>query len=134
MMHRTFWHIGFALMLSSPIAAWAQRPTIVGPLAGYQCMMLNITEKQALDPNFQIPVYTQPSETSQPFGYASLQVAVQQPPRVVNGFTEMLFPTGAKVWIKTGLLRPYRSLGDPSARCNPVSLSNGHVGFDHPHS
>jgi hypothetical protein len=31
------------------------------------------------------------------------------------------------------MLRPYHSLGDPTAKCVPAMLSNGKPGFDYTH-
>ena len=122
----------FAAMVSAS-PTLADRPQVVSHLAGYKCMMLNVTAEQAMDPTFHVPVYAQPSAQSQPVGYAALQIAVRDPERVVNGFEQALFPTGATVWIAAKDLTAYHSLGDPTARCVPARLSNGRYGFDYPH-
>lgn len=112
----------------------AERPHIVGPVIGYQCMTLNLTVEQTQDPNLHIPVYAGPSASAQVVGYAALQVAVRSPLHEVNGFVEALSPMGNVIWIKGNVLRPYHSLADPTARCIPVKFSNGRYGFDYPHS
>ncbi|WP_158931450.1 hypothetical protein [Acidisphaera sp. S103] len=95
--------------------------------------MLNITVAQAMDPTFHLPYYSQPSATSPVAGYASAQVAVKAPVHDVNGFDEAMFPNGGTVWIQASLLKDYHSLGDPTAKCVPVLMSNGRQGFDYPH-
>ena len=104
----------------------------VQPIPGFQCMTLNLTEQQMADPSVDIPVRSAPSPTAPQVGSASAQVAVRMPMKSVNGFSESLFPTGATVWIETKMLRPYRSISDPTARCVPVIMSNGRPGFTYP--
>jgi hypothetical protein len=113
--------------------AHAQRPHVARPLPGYTCKMLNITVEQAMDPTFHMPYYSQPSASSPVAGYASAQVAVKTPLNNVNGFDEAIFPNGGKVWIEASVLKDYHSLGDPTAKCVPVVMSNGRQGFDYPH-
>ena len=131
-MRRTAFYLS-VLLSAVPASAFAERPHVLGPVPGYQCMMLNITEAQAMDPTFHPPVYAAPSGTASVFGYAGLEVAVRNPPHMVNGFNEVLYPTGEIGWMRSNLLRAYHSLGDPSAKCVPVMLSNGQRGFDFPH-
>jgi hypothetical protein len=86
--------------------AHAQRPHVARALPGYTCKMLNITVEQAMDPTFHMPYYS---------------------------FDEAIFPNGGKVWIEASVLKDYHSLGDPTAKCVPVVMSNGRQGFDYPH-
>ena len=113
--------------------AHAERPHVVRDLPGYTCKMLNITVTQAMDPTFHLPYYSQPSATSPVAGYAAAQVAVKSPIHNVNGFDEAIFPNGGIVWIEANVLKDYHSLGDPTAKCVPVLLSNGRQGFNYPH-
>jgi hypothetical protein len=99
------------------------------PIPGYQCMMLNLTEQQSMDPSVHIPVRSSPSDSSPPVGWAGAVVAVRKPMTVVNGYAPMLCPDGRDLWIAASALRPYHSLGDPKATCVPVTLPNGRVGF-----
>jgi hypothetical protein len=113
--------------------AFAERPHVVRVLPGYTCKVLNITEAQAMDPTFHTPYYSQPSASSPISGYAALEVAVRTPVHNVNGFDEAMFPNGGTVWIQANLLKDYRSVSDPTAKCLPVLMSNGRQGFDFPH-
>jgi hypothetical protein len=113
--------------------AQAQRPHVARELPGYMCKMLNITVDQAMDPTFHVPYYSQPTNSSPIAGYASAQVAVKTPIHNVNGFDEAIFPNGGIVWIQASILKDYHSLGDPTAKCVPVLMSNGRQGFDYPH-
>jgi hypothetical protein len=131
MMRALMTMLGLASLISPP--AFAERLHVVGDLQGYKCVMLNIAATQAMDPNFHEPVYSQPSAQAPVVGYAGLQVAIPDPPQVVNGFEQALFANGAAVWIRASDLKAYRSLGDPTARCVPVRLSNGRLGFSYPH-
>jgi len=130
-MNKYLGRVAVALMLgSSYFSAYAA--TTPRQISGYGCMMLNLTEQQSMDPSVHIPVRATPSESAPPVGWAGAVVAVREPVAPVNGFVAMLFPTGQQVWISKSDLRPYHSLGDPSARCVPVILPNGRVGFDSP--
>ena len=118
----------FGVALTS--AALAETLRAVSPLPGYKCMVLNLSEQQAKDFNVHVPVRGQPAANAPEVGWAAATVAVRDPPHVVNGFTEALFPTGATVWIASNKLRPY---SDPHAKCVPSLMSNGKPGFAYPH-
>src|SRR5271168_5221554 len=108
--------------------AFAERPHVVRVLPGYACKVLNITEAQAMDPTFHTPYFSQPSASSPVAGYAALEVAVKTPVHNVYGFDEAMFPNGGTVWIHANLLKDYRSVTDPTAKCVPVLMSNGRQG------
>lgn len=120
-------------LLSGNALAQRQRPEVVALLPGYACKQLNITQQQAMDPTVHIKAFSQPSAQAPVVGDASLEVAVVSPPRVVNGFEQALYWSGATVWIRSSDLTQYHSLGDPTARCLPARMSNGHVGFSFQH-
>ena len=111
----------------------ADRPHPVRPLPGYKCMMLNLTEQQFLNPSVHVPVRSEPAASAPEVGWAATNVAVRDPPHIVNGFAEALVPNGATVWIESRMLRPYHSLGDPTAKCVPSVMSDGTPGFAYPH-
>ena len=121
--------VGFLAGLAILAAGLCSTTTEAKPLPGYQCMMLNITEQQSMDPTFHVPVRAQPSASAQVVGTAGSVVIVRAPAKPVNGFLEMLFPDGRPVWIASDAVRPYHSLGDPNAKCVPEILSNGRIGF-----
>lgn len=113
--------------------ASAQGLHVVGPLPGYACMMLNLTEQQYMDGSVRVPVRAAPAPTAQDIGFAATTVAVRAPENIVNGFAEALFPTGQTVWIAANMLRPYHNLSDPTMKCAPAKLSNGRPGFSYTH-
>ena len=121
--------VGFLAGLAILAAGLCSTATEAKPLPGYQCMMLNITEQQSMDPTFHVPVRAQPSASARVVGTAGSVVIVRVPAKPVNGFLEMLFPDGRQVWIAAEAVRPYHSLGDPNAKCVPEILSNGRIGF-----
>jgi hypothetical protein len=110
-------------------AAKAEGLHAVGPLAGYACMNLKLTDKELQDKSLAVPVYDGPSKESSRVGNAAAVVIAKSPLHVVNGFAELLFPTGQEVWIEADLLTPYRSASDPNAHCTPSLMSNGKPGF-----
>jgi len=99
------------------------------PMVGWSCRMLNLTEAQSMDFSIHVPVRAEPSATSPPVGYASATVAVRMPLKSVNGFVEMMFPTGRPVWIAADMIKPWHAAANPSAACVPVMRSNGKPGF-----
>lgn len=120
------------------IAAWTHAAVAaeVNParsLPGYVCMMLRETPQQAVDPRFRVPLRTQPMAGAAIAGNAMPVVAVKAPLQAINGFYETLFPNGTRVWIASAMVLPYHSLGDPSAKCRPVVMSNGLIGFEYYH-
>ena len=122
----------FALSLALPWApALAEAAQGYRPLAGYECMSLNISDAQAHDFHFHVIYYSEPNAASPEVGYAGSQVAVRKPHVVVNGFAQALFPTGVVGWIEADLLRSYRSPFNPSTKCIPVMFSDGRRDFQY---
>ena len=118
------------LMLVSSVSH-AQGLRVVQPIDGYVCMSLNLSERQLLDNSKPVPVRAEPSPNAPQIGVAGATVAVLQPAQPVNGFVQMLFPTGQHAWIPFNNLRPWRSVSNPAAKCVPSWLSNGKPGFDY---
>ena len=104
---------------------------VVRHIPGCECMMLNQTPDQAIDPTFKVPVFASPNANRAPVGNAMPVVAVKQPVTPVNGFLQALFPNGTTVWIQASAIKPYHSLGAPNTRCTPAMMSTGAVGFDY---
>jgi hypothetical protein len=115
---------GFAACLLA-----AASPASARALPGFKCMMLNITEQQAMDPNFHVTVRSAPSATASPAGWAGAVVITYAPLREQNGFTEMVLPNGHSVWVESDMVKPYHAKADPTARCVPEVLPNGRIGF-----
>ena len=120
-------------LLAVPLPVVAVGPQVVRVLPGYACMMLNLTERQYMDPATHVPVRSEPQVNAPQVGLASGTIAVPTPVREQNGFMEALFPTGQTVWIESKMLRPYHSLSDPTAKCIPALMSNGRIGFTYSH-
>lgn len=116
--------IGLAAHGTSALAAGPSRP-----LPGYRCMMLNLTERQSMDPGVHVDVLDAPSPSAHPQGMAGSVVAVTDPAIRQDGYVRMVMANGRPGWIRESMLRPYHSLGDPSARCRPVVLPSGVIGF-----
>ena len=114
-----------------PLLSFAQGLQVVRPIEGYTCMSLNLTESQLLNNTKPVLVRAEPTLSSPQVGTAGATVAVLQPAHPVNGFVQILFPTGQHVWINFSELRPWRSSSNPKAQCVPSWLSNGKPGFDY---
>ena len=98
-------------------------------IPGYKCMMLNITEQQSMDPGFRVEIKSAPSPTSPGAGWAGGVVIVHDPAVPQNGFLEVLKPNGQAAWIPASMVKAYRPLADPTAKCVPEVLPNGRIGF-----
>jgi hypothetical protein len=112
------------VLLAGAVSAVAQ----TRQLPGYHCMMLNLTERAAADPNISVQILGAPSAQATPIGTASAVVIVQNA-GPVNGYLHMLMPNGNQGWIAQHAVKPYRAEANPSARCVPEILSNGRIGF-----
>lgn len=119
-----------SLLVLGGVSHRAMAQAAVAPLPGYECRVLDITDAQAHDPAFGMPVLTRPAIDAPVLGNASGIVLVHTPAVPVNGYLQVLFPNRRTGWIAPSALRPYRSRGNPGARCTPVLLSNGIAGFD----
>ena len=126
----------FTIYLCGAVFAitWVSRTEAEGlhavrPLAGYACMMLNLSDQQMRDNALEVPVYAGPSTASGRVGNASAIVIAKSPLHVVDGLAEILFPSGATVWIEAKMLRAYHSESNPKAHCTPSLMSNGKPGL-----
>lgn len=126
-----FKHCSTLLLCIASSVSHAQSLRVVQPIEGYVCMSLNLNERQLLDNSKPVLVRAEPSPYAPQIGTAGATVAIVQPMQPVNGFVQMLFPTGQHAWIPLNNLRPWRSLSNPAAKCVPSWLSNGKPGFDY---
>lgn len=115
-----------AVVMVSATSAHAQGGA--KPIAGYRCMMLNITEQQSMDPNFRVTIRSAPSPSAPSAGWAAAVVIVRDPAVPQNGFLQMLKPNGQTAWIPADMVKVYRPAADPNARCVPEVLPNGRIG------
>jgi hypothetical protein len=117
--------LGLSALALSP---HAHAQTQTRKIAGYECMMLNVTEQQSMDPKFHIWVKAKPSASSQTLGWQPAIAIVKEPAVPVNGYLEILRANGQHAWIEAGILKPYHAEADPTATCAPWILPNGRIG------
>ena len=127
MLNKTLLLIGLGIAVVSSHAQ-AQAHAVRERLAGYECMMLNITEQQAMDPNFHVGVKAQPSPTSATVGWQPGIVIVKEPAVPRNGYLQILRANGQEAWIEANIVKAYHPLSDPNAKCAPELLPNGLIG------
>ena len=125
MLKKTLAIIGFA---TAVFPAHAHAQAVGKRLPGYECMMLNITEQQAMDPNFHVGVRAQPSASSPTIGWQPGIVIVKEPAIPTNGFLQILRANGQEAWIEASIVKPYHPLSDPAAKCAPEILPSGLIG------
>ena len=111
------------------LPANAQFLTAVKPLPGYVCGRLNMPPDQVINPSFNVPVFSGPSDSSSKVGQASAALIVKSPLHVQNGFAEILLLDGRPGWLPANLIGPYATAAIPNARCTPSLMSNGRPGF-----
>lgn len=121
--------VGFAVFSASPTIAAAPSP----PIAGYTCMGLNITNAQAHDFNFEVPIRAAPNSSSPVVEIASGTFPMRSPRHEVGGFVEVLTATVKPGWIAAQYVKPYFAPLDPGAKCFPVLSPTGRVMFSYSH-
>jgi hypothetical protein len=118
-------HTAVALALLSTPALAQQHISPVRPIEGYVCANLKLSEHEATDFHFAVPIRTAPAPNA-PVGTNAASVLLLKSPRhEVNGFLEVLQLNGQPGWIEASRVKPF----DPLSRCQPAILSNGRIGF-----
>jgi hypothetical protein len=126
-------HSKFSLLLAAalmfPGVAVAGVRRAVAPMPGLDCMSLNMTRVQAMDPSFVVPIRAEPSATSPRVGQAAAIVLVRSPSVQKNGFLEAVLFNGHVGWIAASEVRPWTSPSGNAQRCVPSRMSDGSIGF-----
>ena len=102
-----------------------------GDLRGYECMELNLTQQQMMDPSVRVPIRSGPSASSPVTGNTIATVIVSEPVVEENGFLKVLELNGHPGWIKGDYLKPWVNPGGNGQKCYPALLANGRIGFDY---
>lgn len=108
----------------------AQGITVVGYIPGAKCMLLNLTHEQLMDNSIDIPIRTEPRLDAPELALSTVTVIVRDIPGNTNGFVEVMLANGRTGWIESRWLKPWSNPNSPTARCRPVVLSNGRLGFE----
>lgn len=113
------------------LVASAQALTAVRPIEGYVCMNLKWTgtEAEMWDESKMPSVYAEPSASSKRIGSVGSRAIVASPLHVVNGYAEILHPSGQKAWVEADLLVAYPPARNRSETCVPSIMSNGRIGY-----
>lgn len=111
----------------------ARRVQAVAPIEGYACKQLARDAAHLMDASSMPSMLSVPSPDAPSLGVAPYVVIARTPPRVVNGYAEVLWLGSTRDhpvtgWVSAGALLPFHSAASPAARCTPVWLSNGHPG------
>lgn len=127
-MFRTVFLVLAVVAVVPPIVS-AQGRTAVAPEPGLVCMSLRMTEAQAMDPAFVVPLRSAPSATAPSIGQASAIVLVRSPEVVSNGFVKAVLFNGREGWIAAADIKPWHNPGGSGQRCIPSRMSDGSIGF-----
>lgn len=117
------------LLISTASPALAQARHVVGRLSGFACMSLKVTDRQAMDPSFVVPLKTQPSASASDVGRAAATVFVRSPVVERNGYIAAILFNGQPGWISANALVAWHSPGGPAHECIPSRMSDGSIGL-----
>lgn len=100
-------------------------------LHGYECMALNLTQQQMMDPSIRIPIRSAPSSSAPVTGNAIATVIAAAPVVRTGGYIKVLQLNGRSGWIDGRYLKNWTNPGGNGQRCFPAVLPNGRLGFDY---
>lgn len=100
-------------------------------LHGYECMALNLTQQQMMDPSIHIPIRSAPSESAPVTGNAIATVIAATPTVRKGGYLKVLQLNGRSGWIDGRYLKAWTNPGGNGQRCYPAVLASGRIGFDY---
>ena len=109
--------------------AYAQGRQVVGRLDGFQCMSLKVSDRQAMDPSFIVPLKAEPSASSSDIGRAAATVFVRSPLVERNGYIAAILYNGRPGWIAATTVSAWHSPGGPAHECIPSRMSDGSIGL-----
>lgn len=112
-------------------AAVAIAQTSPRDLNGYQCMALNLSQQQMMDPSVHIPIRSAPTSTAAVTGTAIATVIAFSPEQEQAGYLKVLQLNGKTGWVEARYLKPWTNPGGNGQRCYPAILSTGRIGFDY---
>lgn len=116
-----------ALLLTGVSVAGVRKA--VAPLPGLACMSVNMTQAQAMDPSFVVPIRAEPTATSPAVGQAAAIVLRRSPKVERNGFLAAVLFNGRPGWIAASQVRPWKNPGANGQQCVPTRMSDGSIGF-----
>jgi hypothetical protein len=100
-------------------------------LQGYECMALNLSDQQMMDPSVHVPIRSAPSQSAAVTGNAIATVIVYSPEQNERGYIKVLQLNGKTGWVQARYLKPWTNPGGNGQRCYPAILSTGRLGFDY---
>ncbi len=110
--------------------SWASPRYPVAPLPSLSCLSLKVTDQQAMDPSFVVPLYEKPSLSSQVVGRASAIVLAKNPMVSRDGFIAAVLFNGVTGWVPAKDVGPWHTMNGSPGRCVPSRMSDGSIGFD----
>jgi hypothetical protein len=99
-------------------------------LPGYACMALNLPSAEMMNPDILVPIYSNPTSSSNQIGRASAIIIVSSPLVLTNGYARVLHLNGKTGWIFQKYIKTWVSPGGTGDHCYPALLSNGRIGFE----
>ncbi len=121
--------LSVVVVLGAPSLAFAAIRYAVAPQPGLACASLNMTDQQAMDPSFIVPLRSAPSASAPAVGQAGSIVLIRYPRVEENGYLSAVLLNGRQGWILASAVRVWQSPGGGSHRCIPSRMSDGSLGF-----
>jgi hypothetical protein len=100
-------------------------------IKGYQCMALNLSPQQMMDPSVRVPIRSRPLPNAPVTGNAIATVIASSPEISKDGFVKVLQLNGKTGWINARFLKQWVNPGGNGQKCYPSILSDGRIGFDY---
>ncbi len=119
-----------SFLISCGTQSFAAQRYPVAPIPSLSCMSLKVTDKQAMDPSFVVPLYEKPSSASPVVGRASALVLAKNPLVSRDGFIAVVLFNGVPGWISAKEVGPWHTMDGSPGRCVPSRMSDGSIGFD----
>jgi hypothetical protein len=119
------------VMLVLSIVPGAEAQAAALDLQGYECMALNLSAEQMMDPSRHVAILKSPSVRATITGNAIATVIVYSPEQIQNGYLKVLQLNGNSGWVAAKYLKPWTNPGGNGQSCYPAILSNGGFGFDY---
>lgn len=130
-MNKTSYSVLCAVVLFAGMSTRLSAAVPLTPIPGYVCMGLNITDAQAHDFNFEVPIRSEPNSKSPVLQTAAGVLAMRAPRHEVAGFVELLTARQIPGWIEARYVGPHTTPLNPHSRCWPVVSPKGTVMFSY---
>jgi hypothetical protein len=112
----------------TPVASKAAPLTVVRPVTGLKCMLLDNQALQATVQSQMPPLRSAPSANASIVGYTGEIVFVRWPLQEKAGYVVAVKFNSQSGWIEADRLQPWHAMNGRPGKCIPSLMSNGRLG------